>query len=107
VKDKERVIQRTFRSTFGREKMDTQTPKQKCYELAKQALPGAGQFAIVALTQKIYRASFPKSVWTETGEPKSKAVAVAATKEPRGYAGEGGVRQYGPEGGWVQAAAGV
>jgi hypothetical protein len=93
VKDRERVVQRTFRFTFGREKMDT---------LAKKELgPGAGLFATVALAGKLYRASFPKPMWTETEEPKSKAVAVTATRE---YAGEGGVRQYGPEGGWVTAA---
>jgi hypothetical protein len=102
VKDRERVVQRTFRFTFGREKMDTQTPKAKCLELAKKELgPGAGLFATVALAGKLYRASFPKPMWTETEEPKSKAVAVTATRE---YAGEGGVRQYGPEGGWVTAA---
>jgi hypothetical protein len=61
---------------------------------------------------KIYRASFPKPMWKEelTEQPKTKAVAaetaeavevVAATRE---YSGEGGVRHYGPEGGWVQAA---
>jgi hypothetical protein len=98
----EKVIQLQMHFTFDGGKMQ-KSPKQQCVELAKQALPGAGLFATTALAMKIYRASFPKSMWTETEEPK-RAVAVAAAKEPRDYAGEGGVRQYGPEGGWVTAA---
>jgi hypothetical protein len=59
VKDTERVIQLHMRFTFDGGKMQ-KSPKQRCLELAKQELPGAGLFAVTALAGKIYRASFPK-----------------------------------------------
>jgi hypothetical protein len=126
----EKVVQLQMKFEFGQGET-RMSPKQKCYELAKQELgPNASPFALTVLTGKIYRASFGRPMWTEepTEEPKSKVVAaevveavepVAAAdvtekvatprKKPykkfvQDYSNAEGVKHYGPEGGWVLAA---